>query len=119
MAGSPTRRVAPEMFRARSEARKTTGPVSSSSAMGPSSNRSAPSSRTALQATEAGFEVGTRTTVDVLDARRRLFEAQTNYARSRYDYILNVLQLQLATGTLDRADLDEINSFLRERTITR
>lgn len=77
------------------------------------------SSRTALQATEAGFEVGTRTTVDVLDARRRLFDAQTNYARSRYDYILNVLQLQLSTGTLDRADLDEINSFLRERTITR
>jgi len=77
------------------------------------------SSRTALQATEAGFEVGTRTTVDVLDARRRLFEAQTNYSRSRYDYILNVLQLQLATGTLDKADLDQINSFLRERIITR
>ena len=77
------------------------------------------SSQTALQATEAGFEVGTRTTVDVLDARRRLFEAQTNYARSRYDYILNVLQLQLAAGTLNRADLEEINSFLRERSITR
>lgn len=77
------------------------------------------SGRTALQATEAGFEVGTRTTVDVLDARRRLFEAQTNYSRSRYDYILNVLQLQLATGTLDRPDLEAINSFLRERTITR
>jgi outer membrane protein len=77
------------------------------------------SGRTALQATEAGFEVGTRTTVDVLDARRRLFEAQTNYSRSRYDYILNVLQLQLATGTLDRADLEQINAFLRERVITR
>lgn len=77
------------------------------------------SSRTALQATEAGFEVGTRTTVDVLDARRRLFEAQTNYSRSRYDYLLNVLQLQLATGTLDKADLDGINSFLKERLITR
>jgi outer membrane protein len=77
------------------------------------------SSRTALQATEAGFEVGTRTTVDVLDARRRLFEAQTNYSRSRYDYILNVLQLQLASGTLDRADLDQINSFLKERLITK
>ena len=75
--------------------------------------------RTALQATEAGFEVGTRTTVDVLDARRRLFEAQTNYARSRYDYILNVFQLQFATGTLDRADLEEINASLKERTITR
>jgi outer membrane protein len=77
------------------------------------------SGRTALQATEAGFEVGTRTTVDVLDARRRLFEAQTNYSRSRYDYILNVLQLQLATGTLDRVDLEDINGSLRERIITR
>jgi outer membrane protein len=77
------------------------------------------SSRTALQATEAGFEVGTRTTVDVLNARRTLYQAQTDYARSRYDYLLNVLQLQFAAGTLDRADLEEINSFLRERTITK
>lgn len=77
------------------------------------------SSQTALQATEAGFEVGTRTTVDVLDARRRLYEAQTNYSRSRYDYILDVLQLQLATGTLKQADLVEINGYLKERTISR
>ncbi|HEX2493498.1 MAG TPA: TolC family outer membrane protein [Steroidobacter sp.] len=77
------------------------------------------SSRTALQATEAGFEVGTRTTVDVLDARRRLFEAQTNYSRSRYDYIVNMLQLQFASGALSKEDLDEINAFLRERVITR
>jgi outer membrane protein len=72
------------------------------------------SSQTALQATEAGFEVGTRTTVDVLDSRRRLFEAQTNYSRSRYDYLLNVLQLQLASGTLNRADLEEINGWLKK-----
>jgi outer membrane protein len=72
------------------------------------------SSRTALQATEAGFEVGTRTTVDVLDARRRLFEAQTNYARSRYDYIINVLRLKQAAGTLEQKDLAEVNSWLTE-----
>ena len=77
------------------------------------------SSKTALQATEAGFEVGTRTTVDVLEARRRLFEAQTNYSRSRYDYILNILQLQLATGTLKAEDLQKINAYLRERAITK
>ena len=52
-------------------------------------------------------------------SRRQLFDAQTNYSRSRYDYILNVLQLQLATGTLDRADLEKINAFLKERAITR
>ena len=72
------------------------------------------SSQTALQATEAGFEVGTRTTVDVLDSRRRLFEAQTNYSRSRYDYLLNVLRLQFATGTLSRTDLEEINGWLKK-----
>jgi outer membrane protein len=77
------------------------------------------SSKTALQATEAGFEVGTRTTVDVLDARRRLFEAQTNYSRSRYDYIINILNLRLAAGTLQEADLQTMNNYLKERIITK
>ncbi|MBM2854335.1 MAG: hypothetical protein HW417_1263 [Steroidobacteraceae bacterium] len=72
------------------------------------------SAKTALQATEAGYEVGTRTSVDVLDARRRLFEAQTNYSRSRYDYLLNVLRLQLAAGTLDDKGIADINSILTE-----
>jgi outer membrane protein len=72
------------------------------------------STKTALQATEAGYEVGTRTSVDVLEARRRLFEAQTNYARSRYDYLLNVLRLQLAAGTLDDKGIADINSILTE-----
>jgi len=72
------------------------------------------SSQTALQATEAGFEVGTRTTVDVLESRRNLFDAQTNYARSRYDYIINLLRLKIATGNLTEADLQEVNSWLTE-----
>lgn len=72
------------------------------------------SAKTALQATEAGYEVGTRTSVDVLDARRRLFEAQTNYARSRYDYLLNVLRLRLAAGTLDDKGIADINAILTE-----
>jgi len=41
-------------------------------------------------------------------------QAQTNYSRSRYDYILNVLRLRLASGTLDRAALDEVNGWLTE-----
>lgn len=72
------------------------------------------SANTALQATEAGYEVGTRTSVDVLDARRQLFDAQTNYARSRYDYLINVLRLRLAAGTLDGAGITEINRLLTE-----
>jgi len=70
------------------------------------------SNQTALKATEAGNEVGTRTAVDVLDARRNLVQAQTNYSRSRYDYMLNVLRLKLAAGTLDRQTLSEVNSWL-------
>jgi outer membrane protein len=70
------------------------------------------SSRTALQATEAGYEVGTRTTVDVLDARRRLAEAETNYARSRYDYLINVVRLKLAAGILKADDVVAINQWL-------
>ncbi|MGH8242484.1 MAG: TolC family outer membrane protein [Steroidobacteraceae bacterium] len=77
------------------------------------------SAQTALQATEAGYEVGTRTSVDVLQARQRLFQSQTDYARSRYDYLLNVLRLQQAAGTLDRQGLEEINALLTEEITVR
>lgn len=70
------------------------------------------SSETALQATEAGFEVGTRTTVDVLVSQNTLSRALTNFARSRYDYILNVLRLKQAAGSLSIEDLDEVNGWL-------
>lgn len=71
------------------------------------------SSQTALQATEAGFEVGTRTMVDVLEARRQLLLAETNYARSRYDYIVNVLKLKEAAGVLAEPDIAEIDGWLQ------
>lgn len=72
------------------------------------------SSRTALRATEAGFEVGTRTTVDVLVSQNNLRRAETTYLRSRYDYILNVLRLKLAAGTLSIDDLAQVNGWLEE-----
>jgi outer membrane protein len=70
------------------------------------------SSATALRATEAGYDVGTRTAVDTLIARQNLVTAQTNYSRSRYDYMLNVLQLKQAAGILDRKALEDMNSWL-------
>jgi outer membrane protein len=70
------------------------------------------SSQTALQATEAGYEVGTRTAVDVLLGRQRLLDAQTNYARARYDYVINVLTLEQAAGTLDEARVTRVNGWL-------
>ena len=70
------------------------------------------SSQTALKATEAGYEVGTRTAVDVLNSRRILVQAQTDYAVSRYDYIVSVIQLRLAAGNLSQRDVAEINKWL-------
>jgi outer membrane protein len=70
------------------------------------------SSQTALKATEAGYEVGTRTAVDVLNSRRTLVQAQTDYAVSRYDYIVSVIQLRLAAGNLSQNDVTEINKWL-------
>jgi outer membrane protein len=70
------------------------------------------SNQTALKATEAGYEVGTRTSVDVLNARKNLVQAQTEYSASRYDYIVSVLQLRLAAGNLDRQQLTDINNWL-------
>jgi len=70
------------------------------------------SNQTSLKATEAGYEVGTRTSVDVLNARRLLVQAETDYAGARYDYIVSVLQLRLAAGNLDRTQLTELNNWL-------
>ena len=71
------------------------------------------SSDSALKATEAGFEVGTRTAVDVVASQRVLLQAQRDYARARYDYILNTLRLKQAAGTLAPDDLQEINNWLQ------
>ena len=70
------------------------------------------SSRTALRAGEAGFEVGTRTTVDVLTLQDNLRQVETTFARSRYDYILNVLRLKQAAGNLAVTDVEQVDGWL-------
>ena len=73
------------------------------------------SSQTALEATEAGFEVGTRTIVDVLNSQFQLYSAITNFYQARYDYLINVLRLKQAGGTLQIQDLEEIDQWLEAR----
>jgi outer membrane protein len=72
------------------------------------------SSQSALRATVRGVEVGNRTNVDVLDARRRVFEAERDYARARYDYLTNLVRLRSAAGVLLPSDLASINAYLVE-----
>ncbi|NIR30630.1 MAG: TolC family outer membrane protein [Gammaproteobacteria bacterium] len=71
------------------------------------------SSETALEATRAGFDVGTRTAVDVVEAERRLAEAKRDLARARYDYIVDTLRLKRAAGTLSPNDLQLVNAWLQ------
>lgn len=70
------------------------------------------SNQVALEAAEAGNEVGTRTLVDVLDAQSNLYRAKRDYARERYDYLLSTLRLKRAAGTLAPKDLELVNSYL-------
>ncbi|WP_288985865.1 outer membrane channel protein TolC [uncultured Pseudoalteromonas sp.] len=70
------------------------------------------SAQSALKATEAGFEVGTRTIVDVLVSTQNLYNAKRNLADVRYRYVVSTLRLKQATGTLSREDLVGINQGL-------
>ena len=70
------------------------------------------SSLTAAEAIEAGFQVGTRTSVDVLDAQRDLFRARRDLSEARYRYVLDVLRLKRAAGTLSEEDLRIVSIWL-------
>ena len=77
-------------------------------------NQAVVSAESALKATEAGFEVGTRTIVDVLQSTRNLYDAKRNLAGARYGYITSILSLKQAAGTLSEQDVADINSGLTQ-----
>ena len=70
------------------------------------------SARSAYDASQVGLEVGTRTVLDVLNNQQNLFNAQRAYAQARYNFLQNRLILEQAAGTLDVADVQEINRLL-------
>ncbi|MFN8902882.1 MAG: TolC family outer membrane protein [Lysobacteraceae bacterium] len=70
------------------------------------------SAKAALEAGEAGREVGTRTIVDVLLAQQTLFAAQTQFAQARHNFLVNELSLKQAAGTLVPSDLEAVNRLL-------
>lgn len=69
------------------------------------------SSQSALEATETGYEVGTRNIVDVLQAQQRLFSSQFDYADSRYNYVIDLMRLKQSAGALAPVDLEELNTY--------
>ena len=72
------------------------------------------STQSALDATVAGYEVGTRNIVDVLNAQNAVFAAQRDYANSRYDYVLSSMRLKENAGTLSPEDIAALEAFLVE-----
>ncbi len=76
------------------------------------------SGRSALEATQAGYDVGTRDLVDVLNAQRNLFSAQRDYYDALYTYIVSRMQLNKAAGVLAEEDIVQLNQLLDpERTV--
>lgn len=71
------------------------------------------STQAAFESTEAGFDVGTRTQVDVLLSLREVFRARRDFAEARYRYLLETLRLQQSIGSLTIADLQRINQYLQ------
>ncbi|WP_311945163.1 TolC family outer membrane protein [Halomonas piscis] len=76
------------------------------------------SNQSALDATRAGYEVGTRNIVDVLDAEQNLYNAMADYASARYDYVINLLTLRQQAGVLDVDALEEVNGWLSADSVS-
>ncbi len=72
------------------------------------------SAKSAEEATNAGFEVGTRNIVEVLNSQRGLYQAQRDYSRAKHDYLMSILNLKRAAGTLKQTDIIDINQLLSD-----
>lgn len=70
------------------------------------------SSQSQVDSTKLGYEVGVRTSVDVLNAQQQFFSAKRDLLQSRYNYLVNIIRLKAASGVVAEADLADINQQL-------
>jgi outer membrane protein len=70
------------------------------------------SSQSQLDSTKLGYEVGVRTSVDVLNAQQQLFSAKRDLLQARYSYLVNIIRLKVASGLVSEPDLQDINQQL-------
>ncbi|OUS18140.1 hypothetical protein A9Q88_01075 [Gammaproteobacteria bacterium 50_400_T64] len=75
------------------------------------------SAKSALEATQAGYDVGTRNIVDLLISQRLLYRAQRDYANARYDYILSMLNLKEVAGLLSPDDINKLNAWMKPELV--
>ena len=72
------------------------------------------SSQSALRATRKGMEVGVRTNLDLLNAQQQFFETERDYTVAKYNYLLTVLNLKAAAGSLNKSDIENLNKLLKK-----
>jgi outer membrane protein len=70
------------------------------------------SSQSQLESTQLGYEVGVRTSVDVLNSQQQLFSAKRDLLQARYNYLVNIIRLKSAAGLVNESDLEDINQQL-------
>jgi len=75
------------------------------------------SSQSALEATQSGYEVGTRNLVEVLLAQRNLYQARRNYSDALFDYVIDTIKLREVAGMLTPADVQEIDKWLLDDSL--
>lgn len=75
------------------------------------------SSKSAMEATQAGYEVGTRNLVDVLNVQRNLYQAKRNYSNALYDYVLGQFKLKEVAGNLTPADVKQLSEYLNNAAL--
>ena len=71
------------------------------------------SNQSALDATQSGYEVGTRNLVEVLLAQRNLYQARRNYSDALFDYVIDTVKLREVAGMLTPADVQEVDKWLQ------
>ena len=71
------------------------------------------SAQTAYESNKTGLEVGVRTNLDVLNTQQNVYQARHDLAQAYFNYMLGVLRLKSAVGTLSEQDLENVNRRLR------
>jgi outer membrane protein len=66
----------------------------------------------AAQAMQQGFNLGTVTSVDVLNSLRDQYQAERDLQRTRYEHVTYLLLLKRETGTLNAEDMLEVGTWL-------
>lgn len=70
------------------------------------------SSQSQLDATQLGYQVGVRTSVDILNAQQQFYSAKRDLLQARYQYVVNLIQLKTVSGIVSDLDIQDIDQQL-------